>query len=116
MHELTLLFGIAEKVEKTILENNIDHVDAVVIEVGEISSVIPEFLMDGYEVVSDEYDFLRGSELIIHKVKAVAQCLECGEEYEIVENEGQCPNCGSYDKEILAGREFVVKEIRVLET
>ena len=69
MHELTLLYGVVDKVGKVVEENGLDHVDAIVIEVGEATSVIPEFLQDGYEVISDDYDFLRGSELIIERVK-----------------------------------------------
>ena len=78
MHELTLLYGVVDKVEKVCRENNLDRVDAVVIEVGEATSVIPEFLQDGYEVISDDYDFLRGSELIIERIKAIGLCRRCG--------------------------------------
>lgn len=116
MHELTLLFGVAENVERVIQANGIDHVDAVVLDVGEATTVVPAFLEDGYSVVSDEYDFLRGSKLIIHVVKAVGRCRVCGEEYPIVENKGICPNCGSFDKEVIAGQDFIIREVRVLET
>lgn len=116
MHELTLLFGVAENVERVIQANGIDHVDAVVLDVGEATTVVPAFLEDGYSVVSDEYDFLRGSKLIIHVVKAEGRCRVCGEEYPIVENKGICPNCGSFDKEVIAGQDFIIREVRVLET
>lgn len=116
MHELTLLFGVAENVERVIQANGIDHVDAVVLDVGEATTVVPAFLEDGYSVVSDEYDFLRGSKLIIHVVKAVGRCRVCGEEFPIVENKGICPNCGSFDKEVIAGQDFIIREVRVLET
>ena len=76
MHELTLLFGVAEQVGRVAKENNIDHVDAVVLEIGELTTVVPEFMMDGYPVISDEYDFLRGSELIIDTVPAIGHCNE----------------------------------------
>ena len=116
MHELTLLFGVAEQVEIVTKENGIDHVDAVVLQVGELTTVIPEFLMDGYPVISDEFDFLRGSELVIERIKGIATCIDCGEDYYVVENEGKCPECGSARKDILTGREFIIREIRVRET
>ena len=71
MHELTLLFGVAEQVGKVTEENGIDHIDAVVLDIGDLTAVIPEFMMDGYQVISDEYDFLRGSELIINRIKGI---------------------------------------------
>ena len=94
MHELTLLYGVVDKVGKVVEENGLDHVDAIVVEVGEATSVIPEFLQDGYEVISDDYDFLRGSELIIERIKAIGLCRNCGTEFPIVVNKGLCPECG----------------------
>ena len=41
---------------------------------------------DGYEVISDDYDFLRGSELIIERIKAIGLCRNCGTEFPIVAN------------------------------
>lgn len=115
MHELTLLFGVAEQVERVTKENGIDHVDAVVLEIGDLTAVVPEFMMDGYSVISDEYDFLKGSELIINTIKGAAECRNCGEIYPVADNEGKCPECGSYEKDILTGTEFIIKEIRVFE-
>ena len=116
MHELTLLYGVAQKVEQVCEENGLDHVDAIVIEVGEATAVIPEFLQDGYEVISDDYDFLRGSELIIERITAVGRCRECGTEFPIVANKGICPECGSFDKDIIDGTDFFIKEVRVRES
>ena len=115
MHELTLLFGVADKVGKVAKENGIDHVDAVVLEVGEATLVVPEYLMDGWPVISDEFDVIRGAELIVERVTAVGRCRECGTEYEIVRNEGRCPSCGSRDKDVVQGTEFIIKEVRLLE-
>ena len=115
MHELTLLFGVAEQVGRVAKENNIDHVDAVVLEIGELTTVVPEFMMDGYPVISDEYDFLRGSELIIATVPAIGHCNECGAEFALDENEGRCPACDSSDRIIVSGNDFIIKEIRVAE-
>jgi hydrogenase nickel incorporation protein HypA/HybF len=115
MHELTLLFGVAEQVERVVRENDIDHVDAVVLEVGEATTIVPEFLRDGYSVISDDYDFLRGSQLIVNTVTAVGRCRECGREFPIVVNKGLCPDCGSFDKDIIEGTDFLIKEVRILE-
>ena len=115
MHELTLLYGVVDKVGRVCKENDLDHVDAIVIEVGEATSVIPEFLQDGYEVISDDYDFMRGSELIIERITAVGRCRVCGTEFPIVANKGLCPKCGSFDKDIIEGTDFFIKEVRILE-
>ena len=115
MHELTLLYGVVQKVEQVVKENDLDRVDAIVVEVGEATAVIPEFLQDGYEVISDDYDFLRGSELIIDRITAVGRCNNCGTEFPIVVNKGLCPECGSFDKDIIEGADFFIREVRIFE-
>ena len=109
MHELTLLYGVAEKVEQVVKENGLERIDAVVIEVGEATTVVPEFLLD-------DYDFLRGSELVIDVIKAVGRCRNCGREFPINACEGICPDCGSFDKDVIAGTDFFIKEVRIMET
>ena len=116
MHELTLLYGVAEKVGQVVKENGLERIDAAVIEVGEATTVIPEFLQDGYSVISDDYDFLRGSELIIDVIPAVGRCRACGREFPVAANRGLCPDCGSFDKDIIEGTDFFVKEVRIKES
>ena len=115
MHELTLLYGVVEKVGQVVRENGLERVDAVVVEVGEATTVVPEFLRDGYSVISDDYDFLRGSELIIDVIKAVGCCRVCGMEFPIKVNRGICPGCGSFDKDLIRGGDFFIKEVRIME-
>ena len=82
---------------------------------GEVTGVVPEFLKDGYEVISDDFDFLRGSELIVNVIQSVGRCRCCGREFPIVENKGICPECGEFDKDVIAGLEFNIKEVRLYE-
>lgn len=115
MHELTLLYGVAEQVGRVVRENELERVDAVVLEIGEATAIVPEFMTDGYGIISDDFDYLRGSELIIETVTAIGRCRDCGHEYPIVANRGKCPVCGSADKDLLSGTDFVIKEVRIRE-
>ena len=115
MHELTLLYGVAEKVGQVVKENGLERVDAVVLEVGEATTVIPEFLQDGYSVISDDFDYLRGSELIINVIPAVGRCRDCGREYPVTASRGVCPYCGSSARDITEGTDFFIKEVRIME-
>ncbi len=116
MHELTLLYGVVQKVDEVVKQNDLDHIDAIVLEVGEATTVVTEFLLDGWSVISDDYDFLRGSELIVERITAIGRCRECGTEFPIVVNKGLCPECGSFDKDIIEGTDFFIREVRILET
>ena len=116
MHELTLLYGVVQKVDEVVKQNDLDHIDAIVLEVGEATTVVTEFLLDGWSVISDDYDFLRGSELIVDRITAIGRCRECGTEFPIVVNKGLCPECGSFDKDVIEGTDFFIREVRIQET
>ena len=115
MHELPLLMGACDLVGEVVKQNKIRHIDALVLDVGEVSGVIPAFLANYSYIVFDEYDFLRSAKLLINSVKATARCLDCGMEYDIIPNHGKCPHCGSIEKQVLTGRDFRVREIRVTD-
>ena len=59
MHEVSLLLNVAELVRETIEGTDIAHVDEVVLEIGDLTGVIPAFMIDGYSYISDEYEFLK---------------------------------------------------------
>ena len=46
MHELGIVFYIIRDVKQVAAENNADHVSTVVMNIGEVSTVIPEYLSD----------------------------------------------------------------------
>ena len=41
----------------------------------------------------------------------MAECDECNELFNVIEHEGYCPNCGSFEKTILSGKDFLIREI-----
>lgn len=115
MHEITLIYGIADIVEQTEKANGIDRIDSVVVQVGELSGVITEFLDEYYPMFAESIPALNGSHLIIEKIPAVGNCKDCDADFDIVLNDGKCPCCGSTRKTVLSGTDFLVKEIRVPE-
>ena len=48
-------------------------------------------------------------------VPGMAKCRNCGEVFNVIAYEGYCPKCNSFDKDLLSGREFMIKEILVPE-
>ena len=46
MNELGIVFYIADKVLAVAEQNNVKHVQKVILELGEVSTVIPEYLID----------------------------------------------------------------------
>ena len=48
---------------------------------------------------------------MINVIPGMAECDECNELFHVIEHEGYCPNCGSFEKIILSGKDFLIREI-----
>ena len=114
MHEIGLVRSMCKTVLDYARENNISAISEIVCEIGELSLVIPQYVEELYPVVTADTE-LKDTRLIIETVPGLAECDDCDEIFNVVENKGYCPNCGSFDKEVLSGKDFNVKEIHVPE-
>ena len=115
MHEIGIARQILRTVEDFAREHGIGTVQEVVVDCGELSLVIPHYLEELFPVVS-RGSILESSRLVIHIIPGLAECDDCDEIFNVVEHKGYCPNCGSFRKTVLSGRNCTVKEIHVSET
>lgn len=113
MHELGIVFYIIRDVKEVARENKVDKVKTVVMDIGEVSTIIPEYLTDCWRWATDKEDLLRGCELIINTIPAVTYCEDCGKEFGTVEHGKKCPHCGSDRTYLVRGNEVEIKEITV---
>lgn len=113
MHELGIVFYIIRDVKEVARENEVDKVKTVVMDIGEVSTIIPEYLTDCWRWAADKEDLLRGCELIINTIPAVTYCENCGKEFGTVEHGKKCPHCGSDRTYLVRGNEVEIKEITV---
>jgi hydrogenase nickel incorporation protein HypA/HybF len=111
MHEVGILYTVAETVSKIAAENQVDQIKFISLEIGELVGIIPEFFEKYYPIVVEDFPVLEGSELKIRMIPGEALCDDCHAMYNIMRNEGKCPKCQSRYKTVLGGQEFMVKEI-----
>lgn len=114
MHEIGVVRAMLKTVEQYCEQNSISPADVeeIVVDVGELSLVIPKYVDEIYPVVIEETDF-KNTKLIMNEVPGMAECDDCDEIFNVIENKGYCPNCGSFDKQVLSGEEFTIREIHV---
>lgn len=113
MHELSVLIEVVRIVEDIAQEQGIDEVEAIVLQVGDLSSVVPQFMEEYFSYVVDGKPRFEKARLDIEIIQGMARCQNCETVFKVVENEGYCPNCHSFDKDLLSGQEFIIKEILV---
>lgn len=113
MHELGIVFYIIRDVKEAAAQNGVQHVDAVVMDIGEVSTIVPEYLLDVWRWAADREELLKGAELKINQIPAVSWCDECKSEYATVAHGKICPGCGSDRTWLLRGNEVEIKEIQI---
>ena len=110
MHELGLLAEIVDKIEEVAKENNVTEIETLVLDVGEYSGVVPDYLEDCFPAVI-EGTMLAKTKLKLNIIKGKAYCHDCGKTFMIAGHEQNCPYCNSQKCEVIEGGEFVIKEI-----
>lgn len=111
MHELGVVFHVIRTVEEVAEENSLSEIAAVRLEIGEVSTVLEDYLQSCWSWAVKRTALLQQAELIVETVPAVTQCGDCGERYGTVAHGRICPRCGSENTYLLQGNEFQIKEI-----
>lgn len=111
MHELGIVFHIIKSVERVAAENDLEKVSAVVLELGEVSGVVPDYLTDCWKWAAAKTELVEGSELRIEMLPAMTRCDGCGRDYPTVAHGKTCPHCQSGNTWLLTGNEVNIKEI-----
>ena len=110
MHELGVVFEVVKTVENFMKKNGLTKVDKVVIQIGELSSMIPKYIESCYPAAVDG-TLLQDTKLEIEIVPGNVICKGCNEVFNLIKNKGACPNCEESCWELLSGKEFMIKEI-----
>lgn len=110
MHELGVVINVIETVENFAKKNGVTKIDTLVLQIGELSSMIPKYIEACYPAAVDG-TLLQDTKLEIEILPGNAICKRCNKVFNIIENNAKCPECGSKDCELLCGKEFMIKEI-----
>ena len=115
MHELGIVFHIIDSLKEVAAENDVTRIQSVTVEVGEVSTVIPEYLTDCWNWATKKHDFLTDCEMVVEPIHARTHCDGCSEDYDTVAHGRTCPYCGSEHTWLITGNEINIKEITVFE-
>lgn len=110
MHELGVVIEVVKTVENFAKKNGVTKIERLVLQIGELSSMIPKYIEACYPAAVDGTT-MEETKLEIEIVPGNGICKACNETFNILHNEGKCPKCGSKDFELLSGKEFLIKEI-----
>jgi hydrogenase nickel incorporation protein HypA/HybF len=110
MHELGIMAEVVRVVEDIAKKQNLQKIDTLVLQIGELSSVVPYYATQCFPAAAYG-TMLQNTRLQIEILPGNGRCQNCGKVFNILENHKKCPACGGNTPEVLGGREFMIKEI-----
>ena len=113
MHELGIVFNITKQIDEIAKENKVNSVTSLTIEVGEVSTVVPDYFRDCFEWAKKKTEYLKDCKLNLVVLSALSYCEDCKQTYETVKYGKICPHCKSEHTYLVSGNEVKMKQIEV---
>jgi len=110
LHELSVVIEVVKTVEEFARENGVTRIEKLVLQIGELSSMIPQYIEDCFPCAVDGTSMV-DTKLEIEILPGDARCRPCGAVFNLIANEGVCPACGRKEFDVVSGKEFLIKEI-----
>ena len=113
MHELGLISAMVKSIERIVAEQGLHEVKKIVLEVGELSGVVPHNMEACYPAAVYK-TCMENTVLELETIPGIVRCRSCGREFRAVDNDFHCPDCASQDMAILSGNDVLIKEIQCI--
>ncbi|MCR4875489.1 MAG: hydrogenase maturation nickel metallochaperone HypA [Clostridia bacterium] len=113
MHELGIVFNITKQIDEIAKENKVNKVISLTVEVGEVSTVVPEYFKDCFEWAKKKTEYLKDCKLNLVVLSALSYCEDCKQTYNTVQYGKTCPHCKSEHTYLVTGNEVKMKQIEV---
>lgn len=109
MHEMSITQSVVEAVCNRMGDAPVRR---VCLEIGKLSGVVPDSVQFCFDLITVGTT-LEGAELEIIQPSGQARCRDCGAEFAMNDLLMLC-ECGSANRELLAGEELRIREVEVL--
>lgn len=111
MHELGIVVQITKTLDSLVEENQLEDVSRVTLQIGKVSGIIPDYLIDCWKYYRKNKPYLIHSSLTYEWIEAITQCQSCKKEYDTITYGKECPYCHSFHTYLIQGNECLIKEI-----
>ncbi|RLA07129.1 MAG: hydrogenase maturation nickel metallochaperone HypA [Gammaproteobacteria bacterium] len=112
MHEMSLCEGVLDVIEDSAKAQNFKKVSQIFLEIGNLSGVEIEAMKFCFAAVMRD-SIADKAKLTIIKKEGLAWCMKCAKKVKVKQKFDKCPDCGSYQLQIVSGDEMKIKELEV---
>jgi hydrogenase nickel incorporation protein HypA/HybF len=113
MHEMSLTEGVVRILEDQAAAHGFTRVKTVWLEIGELSTVVPDSMEFCFEAVAKGNPLTAETRLEIIRVPGAAWCMDCATSVAVTSRVDLCPQCGGTKLAVTAGEEMRIKELEV---
>ncbi len=114
MHELSIVTYVIRQVQELAEEHQLSKVSSVTLEFGEVSGIVPEYLVDCWNWYAKKTPLIEGAQLLTETIPAVTWCDGCKNSYPTLKYGRTCPYCGSGETWLQQGSEMNIKQIEAM--
>lgn len=111
MHELSIAQEILSIVKASLPEPD-SKVTAIRLKIGQLSGVLVDSLKFSFEAITSQTEF-ENSKLEVIEIPIKIKCNDCSKVSIISEPIFLCPECNSFNVQLLEGRELEIVEIEI---
>ena len=112
MHELSICSSIADIARRRADGRTITVIN---VRVGQLRQIVPDTLIYCWSLISEE-TALAGSRIVVESVPARIRCRSCQHTADVGDLPVfACAACGGIDVEIVAGEEFLITSLELVE-
>ncbi|MBP2320045.1 hydrogenase nickel incorporation protein HypA/HybF [Kibdelosporangium banguiense] len=110
MHELSITQSIVSDIAEKLGDTRVTKVTLLI---GRLSGVVVDSIRFCFDLVA-EGTTLEGAELVVHEPLGQVRCPSCQIQFETSDPIVLCPDCGTSEVTVLAGRELRIKSVEVI--
>lgn len=122
MHELGIISKLVDTVGLLARQNGASRIGYIKLDVGEASGVVSNYMKKLWAMGTKD-TILDGAELIINDVRAMVECLDCGEQFSLMDSADAtndkpcCPKCKSTAFSLVndSCKEVIITELGALD-
>ena len=112
MHELSITQSILDIALRHGETANAKKITDLYIVIGQLSSVVDDSVQFYWDIIS-KGTIAEGATLHFERIRACFHCKDCENAFEPDGYQFECPQCGSDQVNLVAGREFQLESIEV---
>ena len=113
MHELSIVMRIVDMAREQVHAHDAQVVEKIELEIGSLAGLE----MDAFDFAWEQAvpnSVLSNAERVIHPVQARANCMTCNDEFNLEELYQACPGCGSFNHQLVQGKELKLKSLTLV--